>query len=74
MYQAWVVQKFNGTMFNVLLGDHYETEQDAREIVDVYEKNFGKCERKVVEPSGTPIPEQEEEKETLWQKLLSWFE
>ena len=70
MYQAWVVQKFNGVPYNIVLGTHYETVERACEMVDTYERNFGKCESATVEPSGTPIPVAEQKKESLFKLLL----
>ena len=65
MYQAWVVQKFNGVPYNVVLGEHYETIERACESIYTYERFFGKCESSTVEPSGTPIPVTEQKKESL---------
>ena len=46
-----------------------ETEE-AYDIIEVYEKNFGKCINKVVEPAGLPIPTYEEPKKSIWQQII----
>ena len=73
MYQAWVVQKFNGTPMNVILGEHYSTIDEAIRKVDLYEKHFGKCESVTIEPAGTEIPLATVKRESPKEWLLSWF-
>ena len=70
LYQAYVVQKINGVPYNVMLGDNYKTRKEAYGIIEVYEKNFGKCINKVVEPAGLPIPTYEEPKKSIWQQII----
>lgn len=72
MYQAWVVQNFNGTPYNVILGEEHETIEDAYDTIRTYEEMFGKVERKIVEPSGTPIPVSKVHKESLWKTLADF--
>ena len=72
-YQAYVIQKFNDAPFNVILGDDFKTEAEAWETIELWEEYFGKVECEIVEPSGTPIPESEEQKKSLWQSFLDLF-
>lgn len=74
MYQAWVVQNFNGVPYNVILGTDFPHVDDAYKQICFYEKHFGKCVRGVIEPAGTEIPTKEIEKETLWEKINKFFE
>lgn len=73
MYQAWVVQKFNGVPYNVVLGSKYPTIDEAYQTICLYEEHFGKCESATIEPAGTEIPLATVKRETLKDKLLSWF-
>ena len=69
MYQCYVVQKFGNEPFNVILGEEFKTEDEAKEIVATYIKYFGKVSRVVIEPSGTPIPT-EPKKKRSWKEVI----
>ena len=73
MYQAWLVQEFNGTPYNVILGKHFDTVQDAKDAIELYEQVFGYCRTAKIEPSGTPIPLAEHKRESLFKTVLKWF-
>ena len=73
MYQAWGVQKFNGVLHNVMLGEHYPTIDEAYRTICLYEEHFGKCEHWTIEEAGTEIPLATVKRETLKEKILSWF-
>lgn len=73
MYQAWVVQEFNSVPYNVILGKHFETVEDARDAIELYEQVFGKCDSGRIEPSGTPIPRAEQKRESLLDLIKKFF-
>ena len=73
MYQAWLVQEFNGTPYNIVLGEHFETVEEAYEAINMFEEVFGKCGSGMIEPAGTPIPTAEPEKETLLDLIKKFF-
>ena len=73
MYQAWVVQKFNDDSYNVILGRRFETVDDAKDAIELYEQCFGKCDSGRIEPAGTPIPTAERKRESFLQTILKWF-
>jgi hypothetical protein len=73
MYQAWLVQKFNGEPYNVVLGEHFETVEDAYDAINLYEQCFGKCVSGQIEPAGTPIATAERKRESLLQTILKLF-
>lgn len=73
MYQAWLVQEFNGVPYNVVLGKRFETIEDAKDAVDLYEQVFGKCHHSIIEPAGTPIPTAERKRESLLDLIKKWF-
>ena len=73
MYQAWLVQDFNGTPYNVILGKQFETVEEARDAIDLYERVFGKCDTGRIEPAGTPIPTVELKRESILDLIKKWF-
>lgn len=73
MYQAWLVQDFDGTPYNILLGEDFKTAEEAYDAIALYEEVFGKCNSGRIEPAGTPIPTAEPKKETLLDLVRKWF-
>lgn len=73
MYQAWLVQDFNGTPYNIVLGEHYETVEEAYDDICLFEEVFGKCNSGRIEPAGTPIPTAEPKKESLLDLIRKFF-
>lgn len=75
MYQAYVIQKFNGEPYVVLIGDDFETTNDAMDAINMYEKHFGKCEFGKIEPSGTPLPvnTKRKQKKSIWTRIVDYF-
>ena len=73
MYQAWLVQEFNGVPYNVVLGKRFETVEDARDAINLHEQVFGKCCVGHIEPAGTPIPRAERKRESLLDLIIKFF-
>ena len=73
MYQAWIVQDFNGDPYNVILGEKFATTEDALEAVKTYESVFGKCGTAHIAPAGTLIKCAPVKHESLLQTILKWF-
>lgn len=73
MYQAWAVQEINGERYNVVFGRDFKTKKDAYKRYETYTKYLGKCGDLIIEPAGTEIPLATVKRETLKEKILSWF-
>lgn len=74
MYQAWVIQKFNGDPMNVFLGDDFETKQEAYETICLWEDFTGKIECGIIDDAGAPIPTNPKKKEkTFSEKVREFF-
>ena len=73
MYQAWLVQDFNGVPYNIVLGKHFETVEEANDAINLYEQVFGKCGTARIEPAGTPIPTAELKRESLLDLIRKFF-
>ena len=73
MFKAWIVQKFNGDPYNVILGEQFATTEDAYEAVRTYESVFGKCGTAHIAPAGTPIECAPVKHESLFRTVLKWF-
>lgn len=69
MFQAWVVQEFNGKPLTVVLGYKYPTKERATQAVKTYVQYFGTCKSASVEPSGTEIPLHKEKKKSLLETI-----
>lgn len=65
MYQCYVVKQCGDDLCNIILGDEFATPEDAYDMADFWQSQFGKVENVVIEPAGTAIPIEESEKHTL---------
>lgn len=73
LFQAYVVQNFNGKPYNVVLGDDFKSIKEASDMIYLYAKHFGQCESATIDVAGAEIPTAPEEHETLLETVLKLF-
>ena len=71
LYQAYVVQNFNGVPYNVILGHSYHSIEEACDAIKTYESAMGKAIKEVVEPNGNIIPTRDQK--SFWKDLKDTF-